>query len=59
MDEMEPWSTVELDALEHALRLGVSIEVIADFVGRHVDEVRRAAAERGLGRVHLSEEAFD
>jgi hypothetical protein len=56
-----PWSAVELDDLEHGLRIGVSIEVIADFIERDVDEVRRTAAERGLllRRVRLPEEAFN
>jgi hypothetical protein len=52
---------VELDDLAHGFRIGVSIEVIADFIERDVDEVRRTAAERGLllRRVRLPEEAFN
>jgi hypothetical protein len=54
------WSAMELDDLEHGLRIGVSIEVIADFIKRDVDEVRQKAAELGLlpRRKQLSE-AFD
>jgi hypothetical protein len=43
-----PWSVTELRDLTHGLRIGVSIEVIADFIERGVDEVRQAAAEHGL-----------
>jgi hypothetical protein len=43
-----PWSVTELHDLTHGLRIGVSIEVIADFIERGVDEVRQAAAEHGL-----------
>jgi hypothetical protein len=43
-----PWSVTELHDLTHGLRLGVSIEVIADFIERDIDDVRQAAAEHGL-----------
>jgi hypothetical protein len=43
-----PWSETELDDLEHGLRLGVSLEVIADFIKRDVDEVQQKAAELGI-----------
>jgi hypothetical protein len=42
------WSEMELDDLEHGLRLGVSIEVIAGFIKRDVDEVRHKADELGI-----------
>jgi hypothetical protein len=42
------WSAMELDDLERGLRLGVSIQVIADFIMRDVDEVRRKALELGI-----------
>jgi hypothetical protein len=61
MAETRPWSAVELDDLEHGLRIGVSIEVIADFIERDVDEVRSTAAARGLllRRARLPEEEFN
>jgi hypothetical protein len=61
MSGNKPWSTAELGNLEHGLRIGVSIEVIADFIERDVDDVRRTAAERGLllRRGRLPEEAFN
>ena len=34
-----PWSVTELHDLTHGLRIGVSIEVIADFIERDVTEV--------------------
>jgi hypothetical protein len=43
-----PWLEMELDDLEHGLRLGVSLEVIADFINRDVDEVRQKADELGI-----------
>ena len=43
-----PWSVTELHDLTHGLRIGVSIEVIADFIERDVEEVRETAAEHGL-----------
>jgi hypothetical protein len=51
---------MELDDLEHGLRIGVSVEVIADFITRDVDEVRRKGAELDLfpKRKQLAE-AFD
>jgi hypothetical protein len=47
-DEGRPWSATELGDLEHGLRLGVSLEVIADFIERDVDEVRLKADELGI-----------
>jgi hypothetical protein len=44
----KPWSATELGDLERALRLGVSIEVIADFITRDADEVWRKADELGI-----------
>jgi hypothetical protein len=43
-----PWSAMELGDLEHGLRLGVSLEVIADFIERDVDDVRQKADELGI-----------
>jgi hypothetical protein len=43
-----PWSVTELHDLTHGLRIGVSIEVIADFIERDVTEVRQTAAKHGL-----------
>ena len=42
------WSAMELDDLEHGLRIGVSIQVIADFIQRDADEVRQKADELGI-----------
>jgi len=39
---------MELDDLEHGLRIAVSVEVIADFIARDVDEVRQKALELGI-----------
>ena len=47
IDLIVPWSEMELEDLEHGLRLGVSLEVIADFINRDVDEVRQKADELG------------
>jgi hypothetical protein len=57
----KPWSAVELDDLQRGLRIGVSIEVIADVIERDVVEVRSTAAELGLlsQRSCLAEEAFN
>ena len=57
----KPWSAMELDDLERGLRIGVSIEVIADFIMRDVDEVRQKALELGIlpKRKQLAKEAFD
>ncbi len=44
----KPWSVMELGVLEHGLRLGVSIEVIADFITRDADEVRQKADQLGI-----------
>jgi hypothetical protein len=43
-----PWSEMELEDLDHGLRLGVSLEVIADFINRDVDDVRQKADELGI-----------
>jgi hypothetical protein len=43
-----PWSDTELEDLEHGLRLGVSLEVIADFIARDVDEARQKADGLGI-----------
>lgn len=43
-----PWSMVELEDLRRGLQIGVSIEIIADFVDRGVEEVRRKGFELGL-----------
>jgi hypothetical protein len=57
----KPWSAIELDDLEHGLRIGVSIQVIADFIMRDAEEVRQKATELGIfpKRKLLSEEAFN
>jgi hypothetical protein len=57
----KPWSAVELDDLQRGLRIGVSIEVIADFIKRDVEEVKSRAAELGflLQRGRIAEEAFN
>jgi hypothetical protein len=57
----KPWSAVELDDLQRGLRIGVSIEVIADVIDRDPDEVRRTARELGLPlrRSRRAEEAFN
>lgn len=44
----KPWSATELGDLERGLRLGVSIEVIADFITRDADEVWQKADELGI-----------
>jgi hypothetical protein len=56
-----PWSAIELDDLEHGLRIGVSIQVIADFIMRDAEEVRQKATELGIfpKRKLLGEEAFN
>jgi hypothetical protein len=43
-----PWSGMELDDLERGLRLGVSLDVIADFIARDVEEVQQKAQELGI-----------
>ncbi len=57
----KPWSATELDDLEHGLRIGVSIEVIADFIKRDLDEVRQKGLELGMlpKRPQPAEEAFN
>jgi hypothetical protein len=59
--DRKPWTATELDDLEHGLRIGVSIEVIADFIKRDLDEVRQKGLELGLlpKRKQLAEEALD
>jgi hypothetical protein len=44
----KPWSATELGDLERGLRLGVSIEIIADFITRDADEVWQKADELGI-----------
>jgi hypothetical protein len=55
-----PWSAVELADLEHGLRLGVSVDVIADFIQRDVEEVLRKATALGIlpRRREPAEDAF-
>jgi hypothetical protein len=43
-----PWSENELSDVRRGLRIGVSIEIIADFIGRDVEEVRQKGHELGL-----------
>ena len=43
-----PWSEMELDDLERGLRIGVSLEVIADFTAQDVEEVQQKAEELGI-----------
>ena len=59
--DRKPWSATELDDLEHGLRIGVSIEVIADFLKRDLGEVREKGVELGMlpKRKELAEEALD
>jgi hypothetical protein len=61
LKDCRPWSAMELDDLEHGLRIGVSIEVIADFIKRDLDEVRQKGLELGMlpKRTQLAEETFD
>ena len=46
-DGEEPWSEDDLFGLESALAFAGSIEEIAIFLGREVQDVRRKASERG------------
>jgi hypothetical protein len=48
IDGGRPWSEMELDDLERGLRIGVSLEVIADFIARDVKEVQQKADELGI-----------
>jgi hypothetical protein len=59
--DRNPWSATDLDDLEHGLRIGVSIEVIADFIKREPDDVRQKGLELGMlpKRTQLAEETFD
>jgi hypothetical protein len=61
LDNGKPWSAVELEDLERGLRIGVSIQVIADFIMRDAGEVRQKATEFGIfpKRKLLGEEAFN
>jgi hypothetical protein len=43
-----PWSEIELSDVRRGLKIGVSIEIIADFINRDVEEVRQKAHELGL-----------
>jgi hypothetical protein len=45
-----PWSEIELADLVRGLRIGVSLEVISDFIERDLDEVRQKAGELGILR---------
>jgi hypothetical protein len=59
-DTSRPWSAKELNGIQRGLRLGVSVEVIADFMKRDADEVRRKAVELGLlPKREMVEEAFN
>ena len=49
-DKGHPWSEMELEDLERGLRLGVSLEVIADFIKRDVNEVHQKADDLGILR---------
>lgn len=51
-----PWSDMDMADLENGLRLGDSVEKIADFLCRDVDEVARKIAEREKARPPLSEQ---
>jgi hypothetical protein len=57
----KPWSVIGLADLEHGLRLGVSVEVIADFIKRDVAEVRWKATALGIlpRRREPAEETFN
>ena len=43
-----PWSAMELGDLERGLRIGVSLEIIADFLRRGAEEVQQKADELGI-----------
>ena len=61
LDDRKPWSAMELEDLEYGRRIGVSLEVIADFIARDVCEVRQKALELGIfpKRKLLAEDAFN
>jgi hypothetical protein len=48
LDGGKSWSELDLDDLERGMRIGVSVEVLADFLMRDVDEIRRKALELGI-----------
>jgi len=48
LDAGGSWSKTDLDDLERGMRIGVSIEILADFLTRDVDEIRRKALELGF-----------
>jgi hypothetical protein len=50
-DGEEPWSEEDLFDLDSALAFGGSIEEIAIFLRREVEEVQRMASERNLPNV--------
>ena len=55
-----PWSIEELNDLARGLQIGVSVAVIADFIKRDADEVRKKAVELGLlPKRKMVEEAFN
>jgi hypothetical protein len=60
-EDRRAWSATELGHLQHGLRIGVSIEVIAEFLTRDLDDVRQKGHELGIlpRRKQLAEEAFD
>ena len=41
----EPWSEMDLEDLHHGLQIGTSVEELADFLCRDVEEVRQKIAE--------------
>ena len=44
----DPWSEADLIDLRNSLSLGDSVEEVADFICRDVDEVREKMRELGL-----------
>jgi hypothetical protein len=49
----EPWSKMDIVDLQSGLAFGTSIEAIADFLTRSIEEVRKKAASL-KGRPHLT-----
>ena len=47
----EPWSKIDVIDLQSGLAFGTSIEAIADFLTRDIEEVRKKAASL-KGRPH-------
>ena len=45
LNEGKPWSEMDLVDLRNSLALGRSVEYIADFLCRSVEEVRKKIAE--------------